>query len=197
MIRFLQIVNYCDMDMNMNKFWMVKSMDDFTEAEWESICLKCGKCCVLKSFEGSWVLFSNRVCDGLDMETGRCTRYETRICNDCLKVDIHLIRNFPELLPEICAYRMLYEGKGLPNYHPLITGNSESVRDAKQTVLDWPNIQSAKDLINDLKALSERYMSDNWSLNKFEEEKIKLINKHPVVFVVKYPIPTKTKKRIR
>lgn len=173
------------------KFYEVKSMEDFTEAEWESICLQCGKCCVLKSFEDGWVLFSNRVCDGLDMTTGKCSRYESRLCADCVKVDIHLVRDLPELLPETCAYRMLFEGKGLPKYHPLITGDSESVKKAKQRVLDWPNVHSSKDLRNDLMALNERAFKEKWPLDVLDREENNLFKRYPLLFVVRYPIPQK------
>ena len=178
--------------MDIKDFWKVKSMEDFTEAEWESVCLKCGKCCVLKSFENGWALFSNRVCDGLDMYTGKCSRYETRLCADCAKVDINLVRDLPELLPETCAYRMLFEGKGLPQYHPLITKDDESVKKAKQRVLDWPNVHSSKDIRNELMSLSEKSLKESWSLDKLDEEENKLFKRYPVVFVAKYPIPEKT-----
>ena len=52
------------------------------------------------------------------MTTARCTRYEKRLCDGCVKVDMILVKYQPELLPETCAYRLLYEGKGLPDYHP-------------------------------------------------------------------------------
>ncbi len=52
------------------------------------------------------------------MTTARRTRYEKRLCDDCVKVDMILVKYQPELLPETCAYRLLYEGKGLPDYHP-------------------------------------------------------------------------------
>ncbi len=177
--------------MDIKKFWLVKSMEDFTEAEWESICLKCGKCCVLKDFNNGIARFSNRACDGLDMKTGRCTRYATRICADCVKVDMNLIRDLPELLPETCAYRMLFEGKGLPDYHPLITGDEDSVKKAKQTVLDWPDIHSAKDLHNEFMALNLKCSKEQWPLERFEEEADKLWDKYPIIFVAQYPIPKK------
>ena len=179
--------------MDIKKFWLVKSMEDFTEAEWEAICLKCGKCCVLKDFNNGIARFSNRACDGLDLKTGRCTRYDTRICADCVKVDMNLIRDLPELLPETCAYRMLFEGKGLPDYHPLITDDKDSVKKAKQTVLDWPDIHSTKNLHDDLMQLNIKSSKEKWSLDYFEEEADKLMEKYPIKFVAQYPIPTKKK----
>jgi uncharacterized cysteine cluster protein YcgN (CxxCxxCC family) len=33
-------------------------------------------------------------------------------------------------MPSTCAYRLLHEGDPLPNWHPLLTGDPESVHDA-------------------------------------------------------------------
>ena len=172
-------------------FWLNKPMERFNDEEWDAICLKCGKCCVFKDFKGGTAYFSNRICDGLDMTTARCTRYEKRLCDDCVKVDMILVKYQPELLPETCAYRLLYEGKGLPDYHPLITGNDNSVRDAAQTVLDWPNVHSAKDLRRDLLEIARKCDEENWSDQKFDEEEKKIFNRYKIEFVAFYPIPIK------
>lgn len=172
------------------KFWLNKPMEQFNDEEWDAICLKCGKCCVFKDFKGGTAYFSNRICDGLDMTTARCTRYEKRLCDDCVKVDMILVKYQPELLPETCAYRSLYEGKGLPDYHPLITGNDNSVRDAAQTVLDWPNVHSAKDLRRDLLELARKCDEENWSEQRFDEEERTVFNRYKIAFVASYPVPT-------
>lgn len=174
-----------------NKFWLKKPMEQFSNEEWDAICLKCGKCCVLKDFRDGIACFSNRICDGLDMCTAKCTRYEKRLCNDCVKVDMNLLRYLPELLPETCAYRLLYEGKGLPDYHPLITENENSVRDAAQTVLDWPDVHSIKDLRRDLFELNRKCVEENWFDQKFEEEEKKIFDRYKIMFVAFYPIPSK------
>ena len=181
-------INYKDMD---NKFWEVKSMVDFTADEWDAICLKCGKCCVLKSFDSGMIGFSNRVCDGMDMKTARCTRYAKRICSDCAKVDLNLLRDQPELLPETCAYRLLYEGKGLPNYHPLITGDENSVRKAKQSVLDWPGIHSCRQLREDIFYLHRKAADKKWTEAKIEKEERKIQRRYKIDIVIHYPIPQK------
>ena len=49
-------------------------------------------------------------------------------------------------LPNTCAYRLLYEGKVLPEWHPLVSGDPDSVKKAgvliqdgvhEEDVIDW------------------------------------------------------------
>jgi hypothetical protein len=42
------------------------------------------------------------------------------------------LENLPQLdwLPETCAYKLLYAGKSLPSWHPLISKNKNSVHEA-------------------------------------------------------------------
>ena len=45
-------------------------------------------------------------------------------------------------MPQTCAYRLLWKGKSLPEWHPLITGTQESVHAAGvsmrgRTVSEW------------------------------------------------------------
>ena len=37
-------------------------------------------------------------------------------------------------MPETCSYRLLANGKNLPKWHPLITGDRKSAQDAGKTV---------------------------------------------------------------
>lgn len=177
--------------MDIKSFWKVKSMADFTDDEWDAICLKCGKCCALKYEKEGIVYFSNRICDGLDLKTVKCTRYDKRLCSECAKVDLELLNDSPELLPETCAYRMLFEKNTLPEYHPLISGDDESVRKAKQLVTDWPNMYSLKNLHRERNELFRRMDEEKWSENKFEEEEDKLFAKYQLEFVAAFPVPKK------
>lgn len=169
-----------------NEFWRVKSMEDFTQDEWDSICLKCGKCCAVKASDTRCVHFYNRVCDGLDMNTGLCKRYENRLCEDCLKVDFRLLCKQPYQLPEECAYRMLKEKGYLPEYHPLITGDSESVRKAGQTVLDWEDIHSIADIREATNAVLKKANEEEWSMEQFEDAVSKAIKNFTLHIVKTY-----------
>lgn len=170
-----------------NPFWKTKSLSAFSDEEWESVCMKCGKCCMQKGEHNGKVLFFNRVCDGLDMKTGLCTRYKSRLCTDCVKVDLHLLQTEPSLLPESCAYRLLLAGKDLPEWHPLISGDPESVRKAGKSVLDVSGVHSEKDFEAEMKLLAERSSAENWSLGRAAEEVCKIGKKYPLRAVESYP----------
>ena len=66
-----------------------------------------------------------------DDKNCRCTQYDLRhvLVPDCISLSAGSV---PKLrwLPKTCAYRRLAEGKRLPQWHPLISGNPESVIDA-------------------------------------------------------------------
>ncbi|MEL0333364.1 MAG: YcgN family cysteine cluster protein, partial [Halieaceae bacterium] len=93
----------------------------------------CGQCCLHKLVNDDTgdVFYTRVACRLLDPESGRCGRYAQRleIVEDCL--DVRQMRR-AELswMPRTCAYRRLAEGKPLPNWHPLLTGTSDSVRTA-------------------------------------------------------------------
>ena len=169
------------------EFWRAKSMADFTQEEWDSICLKCGKCCAYKAIDANrHVNFYNRVCDGLDMTTGLCKRYENRLCEECLKVDLKMLCKKPHLLPEDCAYRMLKEKGCLPEYHPLITGDDESVKKAKQTVLDWEDIHSIADIREATNAVLKKANEEEWSMEQFEDAVSEAVKKFALRIVKSY-----------
>lgn len=81
------------------------------------------------------------------MNSGKCTNYPNRfkLEKDCTKLTK---KNLPDFgwLPKTCAYRLLYEGKELPQWHPLISQWSDSVEKAgilipngihEKDVIDW------------------------------------------------------------
>ncbi|HVW93735.1 MAG TPA: YcgN family cysteine cluster protein [Devosia sp.] len=111
-------------------FWEEKSLEEMTPAEWESLCDGCGRCCLIKlEDEDSGVIITSDVrCRLLDGETCRCTDYPNRQRKvpDCVKLTP---QNVAEIawIPTTCAYRRLAEGRGLPWWHPLISGDPETV----------------------------------------------------------------------
>lgn len=113
-------------------FWERKSLQEMTVAEWESLCDRCGRCCLhkIEDIDTGEILFTNVVCALFDVDRGRCTRYRIRrqLVPDCLD----LKEGLPPLhwLPGTCAYRLLAQGKPLPDWHPLICGDLNRVHEA-------------------------------------------------------------------
>lgn len=114
-------------------FWEVKSLDEMSDTEWESLCDGCGRCCLhkLEDEDSGEVVFTRVSCKLLDTETCRCSDYGNRFEHvpDCLTIK-PLDRQKLSWLPDTCAYRLLSEGRPLENWHPLVSGRADSVRDA-------------------------------------------------------------------
>lgn len=116
-------------------FWKTKTLPEMTPEEWESLCDGCGKCCLHKlQYEDSGeVCYTDVACRLLDLATCRCGKYETRQKHvpDCVALSP---QQMPAWMPSTCAYRLLSHGKGLPRWHPLLTGDPDSVHAAGQSV---------------------------------------------------------------
>jgi uncharacterized protein len=114
-------------------FWETKSLAQMTVREWESLCDGCGLCCLVRfEDEESGEVVPTRVhCKLFDSQSCACTDYANRKRHvpDCIKLTPHNIQNL-HWMPFSCAYRRLDEGKPLPSWHPLITGDPESVHEA-------------------------------------------------------------------
>jgi len=119
-------------------FWQRKTLREMTAEEWESLCDGCGKCCLHKiQYEDSGQLcYTNVACRLLDLGTCRCSRYATRqnYVPDCVQLTPENIDDLA-WMPSTCAYRLLAEGKPLFDWHPLVSGDPDSVHRAGQSVL--------------------------------------------------------------
>ncbi len=118
-------------------FWQEKTLEQMSEQEWESLCDGCGKCCLHKLMDedSDDVYYTNVACSLLSSETCSCTDYANRFDSGeaCLKLTRDKISEF-DWLPPTCAYRLLADGKSLPQWHPLITGSKEAMHAAGASV---------------------------------------------------------------
>jgi uncharacterized cysteine cluster protein YcgN (CxxCxxCC family) len=119
------------------EFWKDKTLSQMSATEWESLCDGCARCCLhkLEDEETMEVYYTAVVCQYLDEHTCRCGDYENRNVNvpNCVHLSIDKIDDF-HWLPDTCAYRVLAEGKELAWWHPLVSGNPETVAEAGITV---------------------------------------------------------------
>ncbi len=114
-------------------FWETKTLEQMTVREWESLCDGCGLCCLIRfeDEEGDEIVPTRVHCRLFDSGTCRCTDYAGRRQHvpDCIKLTPGNVDKLA-WMPFSCAYRRLSEGKPLPAWHPLITGDPESVHAA-------------------------------------------------------------------
>ena len=127
------------MPLSKTKFWQTKSLNQLSTDEWEALCDGCAKCCLhrVEDEDTHEIYFTNVHCRLLDTGTGRCTDYPNRSTRvpDCVTITLKELED-PYWLPKTCAYRLLAENKPLPDWHPLITGDPNSVLQAGQRVCD-------------------------------------------------------------
>ena len=104
-----------------------------TRDEWESLCDGCGKCCLLKLEDcefGQGVLYRRRV------PRPQPALVPMQLLREPQEGGAGLHRAPPghgrrfKWLPKTCAYRLVAEGKDLAWWHPLVSGDPETVHRA-------------------------------------------------------------------
>ena len=114
-------------------FWRAKTLEEMNPSEWESLCDGCARCCLVKlEDEDTGTIHTTDIgCKLLDAGSCRCRSYATRQAkvDDCIKLTPTSVRRI-KWLPNTCAYRLVAEGKPLPDWHPLVSGAPSSVHDA-------------------------------------------------------------------
>ncbi len=120
-------------------FWKTKTLRQMTSEEWESLCDGCGQCCLhkLEDEDTGEIALTNVACRYLDLEGCHCADYPNRQKNvsDCVQLTPGKATRL-RWLPETCAYRLVAAGQELPSWHPLVSGNKESVHEAGISVRD-------------------------------------------------------------
>lgn len=127
-------------------FWRGRALDDLSHAEWEALCDGCGRCCLLKleDEDTGAVAYTDIACRLFDDATCRCGNYAARrrLVKGCVKLSPETIQRDKDWMPKTCAYRILAEGGDLPEWHYLVSGSRETVREAgisvhHRTVPEW------------------------------------------------------------
>lgn len=117
--------------------WWEAPLETLSKAQWEALCDGCGRCCLLKLVddEDDSLHFTSVVCHLFDEDSCRCTQYAERHVRvpECIEFDTKRLEKL-DWLPSTCAYRLRADGKPLFDWHPLISGDSQSVIDADISV---------------------------------------------------------------
>lgn len=121
----------------MSGFWETKTLAEMSQDEWESLCDGCGKCCLigLEDADTGEIYLTDVACKLFDGASCRCSDYANRKARvpDCVQLTP---QNVGELawLPKTCAYRLVHEKRPLYPWHPLVSGDPESVHAAGVSV---------------------------------------------------------------
>ncbi len=118
-------------------FWRRKTLAEMDAAEWEALCDGCGKCCLhkLEHPEDGAIAYTEVVCWLLDLESCRWTRYDARarLMPGCVTLDADNVSRLT-WMPSTCAYRLIAEGKPLPPWHHLESGDRDTIHLAGKSV---------------------------------------------------------------
>ena len=117
--------------------WLDKPLNELTNTQWESLCDGCGKCCTakLQDEDTDKIYYTNVACELFNADKCQCSDYANRTIKvaDCISLSIDRAHEF-KWLPKTCAYRLRFELKKLPDWHPLLTGQKNSTHDAGHSV---------------------------------------------------------------
>lgn len=120
------------------RFWERKPLRKMTRREWEALCDGCGKCCLnkLEDADTGEVALTCVACRLLDDHSCRCAQYDIRhqFVPECIVLRPDNIDDHAYWMPETCAYRLLWDGKQLKWWHPLVSGDPETVHSAGVSV---------------------------------------------------------------
>lgn len=118
-------------------FWERKTLEEMTREEWESLCDGCARCCLnkLEDWDTGEIYWTHVACSLLDDQTCRCGDYPNRSerVPDCITLTPNEVRTLG-WMPPTCAYRLRAEGRPLYWWHPLVSGDPDTVHQAGVSV---------------------------------------------------------------
>jgi uncharacterized protein len=125
---------------NQPRFWEDTPLDKLDRAQWEALCDGCGKCCIhkLEDEDTGELHPTNVACRLLDRRSGACSNYKHRhaFVPECIRLTPAKLRQL-DWLPSTCAYVLRAEGKPLPEWHYLVSGDRETIHIAGKSVRGW------------------------------------------------------------
>jgi len=111
-------------------FWKTKTLEEMSDSEWESLCDGCARCCLekLEDEDTGKIYFTHISCRLLDAGLCACKDYPNRSAkvSDCVRLTPENVRTL-NWLPPSCGYKLVAEGRDLYWWHPLISGDPETV----------------------------------------------------------------------
>jgi len=116
----------------MPPFWKIQPLEAMSDAQWDALCDRCGRCCLhkIQDLDGGEVLYTDLACHMFDPHSCLCRDYaHRRQVATCWQLTPALARHL-RWLPLSCAYRRLAEGRPLADWHPLVSGSFETVHAA-------------------------------------------------------------------
>jgi hypothetical protein len=122
---------------NEELFWKTKTLEQMSAPEWESLCDGCARCCLekLECEDTGRIYFTHISCRMLDAASCGCKDYTNRAKHvaDCVRLTPANVRTL-SWLPSSCAYRLVAEGRDLYWWHPLLSGDPNTVHEAGVSV---------------------------------------------------------------
>lgn len=114
-------------------------MAEMSPSEWESLCDNCGKCCCIRLEDDDTgdIYITDVACKLFDPASCKCTDYTNRSKKvlDCVTLTKDNVSQL-KWMPQTCAYRLVADGKDLPEYHHLISGSRDTIHEVGMSVQD-------------------------------------------------------------
>ena len=118
---------------SVSQWWNTTPLGELSNVQWEALCDGCAKCCLhkLEDEDTAEVFYTKVRCQHLDEELCRCTDYSRRsvMVPNCIQLHPEEVAGY-DWLTSTCAYRLRAKNEPLPQWHPLVSADPESVHNA-------------------------------------------------------------------